>query len=224
VPSAPSYAPAEIDAGERLFRRPWAFVRSAPSLEALPEADRPEFAFAGRSNVGKSTLLNALAGRHRLARVSQTPGRTQELNFFAAPEVACYLVDMPGYGFAEAPKQKVAAWTRLVGDYLRGRATLARVFLLIDARRGLKDVDRSVTHLLDEAAVSYQFVLTKADKVAAERLAAVLTPLAAAAGRHPAAHPIPLVTSAVAGDGIDLLRAEIARLLAGGEALLEEPA
>jgi GTP-binding protein len=131
---------------------------------------------------------------------------------------------MPGYGFAEAPKQKVAAWTRLVGDYLRGRATLARVFLLIDARRGLKDVDRSVTHLLDEAAVSYQFVLTKADKVAAERLAAVLTPLAAAAGRHPAAHPIPLVTSAVAGDGIDLLRAEIARLLAGGEALLEEPA
>jgi GTP-binding protein len=208
------YSKTEIEAGERLFRRPWQFVLSAPTLEALPPADRPEIAVAGRSNVGKSTLLNALTGHHRLARVSNTPGRTQDLNFFAAPGVDCYLVDMPGYGFAEAPRSKVASWTRLIGDYLRGRPTLARVILLIDARRGLKDVDRTVMRLLDDAAVSYQLVLTKTDKVPAQTLPALEAALADAISRHPAAHPATLATSAITGAGIDLLRAEIARLLA----------
>ncbi len=208
------YSKTEIEAGERLFRRPWQFVLSAPTLEALPPADRLEIAVAGRSNVGKSTLLNALTGHHRLARVSNTPGRTQDLNFFAAPGVDCYLVDMPGYGFAEAPRTKVASWTRLIGDYLRGRPTLARVILLIDARRGLKDVDRTVMRLLDDAAVSYQLVLTKTDKVPAQTLPALESALADAISRHPAAHPATLATSAITSAGIDLLRAEIARLLA----------
>ena len=219
------YSNTEIEAGERLFRRPWQFVLSAPTLEALPPADRPEIAVAGRSNVGKSTLLNALTGQHRLARVSNTPGRTQDLNFFAVPGVDCYLVDMPGYGFAEAPRTKVASWTRLIGDYLRGRPTLARVILLIDARRGLKEVDRTVMRLLDDAAVSYQLVLTKTDKVPAHTLPAVEASLAEAIRQHPAAHPETLATSAITGEGIDLLRAEIARLLA--ERLpgsLDEPA
>ncbi len=208
------YSKTEIEAGERLFRRPWQFVLSAPTLEALPPADRLEIAVAGRSNVGKSTLLNALTGQHGLARVSNTPGRTQDLNFFAAPGVDSYLVDMPGYGFAEAPRTKVASWTRLIGDYLRGRPTLARVILLIDARRGLKDVDRTVMRLLDDAAVSYQLVLTKTDKVPAQTLPALEAALADAISRHPAAHPATLATSAITGAGIDLLRAEIARLLA----------
>jgi GTP-binding protein len=208
------YSKTEIETGERLFRRPWQFVLSAPTVEALPPADRPEIAVAGRSNVGKSTLLNALTDHHGLARVSRTPGRTQELNFFAAPGVDCYLVDMPGYGFAEAPRTKVASWTRLIGDYLRGRPTLARVILLIDARRGLKEVDRTVMRLLDEAAVSYQIVLTKADKIPAHTLPVVETSLAEAIRQHPAAHPETLATSAITGEGIDLLRAEIARLLA----------
>jgi GTP-binding protein len=149
-----------------------------------------------------------------LARTSNTPGRTQELNFFRADAAPLYLVDMPGYGFAEAPRSKVASWTRLIGDYLRGRPTLARVILLIDARRGLKDVDRTVMRLLDDAAVSYQLVLTKTDKVPAQTLPALEAALADAISRHPAAHPATLATSAITGAGIDLLRAEIARLLA----------
>jgi GTP-binding protein len=212
--SEPGFSAAEIDAGDRLFRRPWDFVRGVPSLELLPEADRPEIAFAGRSNVGKSSLINALVGHRGLARTSNTPGRTQELNFFASPGLSCYLVDLPGFGFAKAPKRKVAAWTRLVGEYLRGRATLLRVFLLIDARHGLMDADRAVMHELDDTAVSYQLVLTKADKIAEEARAAVLDATVAAVSGHPAAHPLVLVTSAVTRYGIASLRAEIARLLA----------
>ena len=152
---------------QALFRRPWQFLRSAPRLEDLPAAAGPEIAFAGRSNVGKSILINALAGRRGLARTSNTPGRTQDLNFFTAPGVAVTIVDMPGYGFAEAPKAKVDQWTGLVRDYLRGRPTLQRVFLLIDARHGLKSPDLSVMALMDQAAVSYQVVLTKTDKIPA---------------------------------------------------------
>jgi len=224
VACPPRYSPAEIAAGDQLFRKPWRFVCGAPTHEALPAADRPEIALAGRSNVGKSTLLNALAGQLRLARVSHTPGRTQGLNFFATPGVACYLVDMPGYGFAVAPKVRVAAWNRLIEDYLRGRPTLVRVFLLIDARRGLKRVDLSIMRLLDEAAVNYQFVLTKVDKLAERELAAVLASIEAAAARHRAAHPMSLATSAAEGRGIDMLRAEIARLLTETRRSFEKPA
>ena len=181
------FTPDELAAGEALFARPWQFLKSAPALEFLPESDRPEVAFAGRSNVGKSSLLNALVRRRGLARASNTPGRTQELNYFETPDVALYLVDMPGYGFAEAPKSKVEAWTRLVKAYLRGRPTLVRVFLLIDARHGLKRVDLDLMELMDEAAVSYQAVLTKTDKVKPQHLAEVMAATHAELARHPAA-------------------------------------
>ena len=160
-----TFTPDEIAAGEAMFARPWQFVKSVPSLEFLPDTDRPEMAFAGRSNVGKSSLINALVGHRGLARTSNTPGRTQELNFFEVPHASLFLVDMPGYGFAKAPKDKVDAWTQLVRDYLRGRPNLVRVFLLIDARHGIKSADEPIMDLLDEAAVSYQVVLTKIDKL-----------------------------------------------------------
>jgi GTP-binding protein len=150
-----------LDTGDTLFRQPWTFLKSAPAPEFLPEADRGEIAFAGRSNVGKSSVINALVNQHGLARTSNTPGRTQELNYFLTERAPLYLVDMPGYGFAQAPKDKVDNWTRLVKGYLRGRPTLARVFLLIDSRHGLKPVDREIMELLNEAAVSFQVVLTK---------------------------------------------------------------
>src|SRR4030081_31952 len=165
------FTPEELAAGEALFAQPWQFVKSAPDLQFLPASDRHEIAFAGRSNVGKSSLINALVKQRGLARTSNTPGRTQELNFFETPGIALFLVDMPGYGFAEAPKAKVEAWTKLVRDFMRGRATLLRVLLLIDARHGLKSVDRAMMALLDEAAVSYQAVLTKTDKIKPPRLA-----------------------------------------------------
>ena len=203
----------ELAAGERLFAKSWAFIRGVPSLDVLPPADRPEIAFAGRSNVGKSSLINAVVRQKALARTSNTPGRTQELNFFAVEGVSCFLVDMPGYGYAEAPKEKVAAWTRLVDDYLRGRPTLKRVFMLVDARHGLKAADKPVMKMLDEAAVSYQIVLTKADKIPETTLRAVIAATVAATGSHPAAHPVIHATSSVGGHGIDLLRAEIAALL-----------
>ena len=219
----PEFTPEELAAGEALFARPWQFVKSAPDLQFLPASDRPEVAFAGRSNVGKSSLINALARRHGLARTSNTPGRTQELNFFELPEVALFIVDMPGYGFAEAPKAKVEAWTRLVKDYLRGRPTLQRVFLLIDARHGLKSVDLAMMALMDEAAVSYQGVLTKADKVKPQHLTEVAAATAAALATHPAAFTRLLTTSSQSGSGIPELRAEIAAIAAIHGARLPPP-
>jgi GTP-binding protein len=205
----------EIAAGEALFRRPWEFLRSVPRLDVLPPAAGPEIAFAGRSNVGKSSLINALVGRRGLARTSNTPGRTQELNFFGAAGAALTIVDMPGYGFAQAPKGKVDEWTGLARDYLRGRPTLVRVLLLIDARHGLKPPDRDVMELMDQAAVSYQAVLTKIDKIKPPELARRIATTAEDLRRHAAAYPGLLASSAQTGSGIAELRAQIAQLTAG---------
>jgi GTP-binding protein len=206
--------PSLLAAGDRLFERPWQLLKSAPDLEFLPPADRAEVAFAGRSNVGKSSLINALVRQGGLARTSNTPGRTQELNFFRADAVPLYLVDMPGYGFAKAPKEKVAAWTALVSNYLKGRASLARVFLLVDARHGLKPPDVQVMEMLDQAAVSYQVVLTKSDKISAIALEGVAQATTAAIKAHAAAYPEVIVTSSVEAAGIGELRAAIARIVA----------
>jgi GTP-binding protein len=208
-----AFTDEEIGAGEALFRRPWQFLLSAPRLEVLPAAAGPEIAFAGRSNVGKSSLINALVARRGLARTSNTPGRTQELNFFVTPGVALTLIDMPGYGFAEAPKAKVEAWTGLVRDYLKGRPTLLRVFLLIDARHGLKSSDLAVMELMDQAAVSYQAVLTKIDKIKPPELARILERTRTELKTHAAAYPALLVTSVRTGVGIPELRAQIAQLM-----------
>ena len=202
-----------LAAGEALFAQPWQFLKSVPALEFLPPADRPEIAFAGRSNVGKSSLLNALVGQKGLARTSNTPGRTQELNFFLTQSVRLYLVDMPGYGFAKAPKQKVEAWTELIRAYLRGRPTLARVFLLIDSRHGLKPPDQTIMRLLDEAAVTYQAVLTKVDKIKEHELEAVASRLREALQSHAAAYPDIIATSSEKATGIAELRAVVARLV-----------
>ena len=200
-----------------MFKGPCVFVKGVTSIEALPDDGRPEIAFAGRSNVGKSSLLNALTGRKTLARVSVTPGRTREINFFALGlTAALYLVDMPGYGYAKAPKSAVKGWTRLIGDYLRGRRELKRVFLLIDARHGIKPNDRETMKLMDESAVSYQAVLTKADKPKASELAAVIAKAEAELAKHPAAYPQVLVTSARTGSGIAELRAAVAALSPNG--------
>ena len=210
--TADEFTRDEIEAGEALFRRPWQFLKSVPSLEFLPDPDRTEIAFAGRSNVGKSSLINALVNQHGLARASNTPGRTQELNFFELPGLSFFLVDMPGYGFAQAPKAKVEQWTRLVKDYLRGRPTLARVFLLVDARHGLKSADKTVMALMDEAAVSYQAVLTKTDKIKPTDLTRMHQATAEELRKHAAAYPVLLATSSETAAGVAELRAEIARI------------
>jgi GTP-binding protein len=211
--SAHAFTTGEIGAGRRLFAPEWRFVSAAGSAASLPAMRGVEIAFVGRSNVGKSSLINALTNRSGLARTSHTPGRTQELVFFAADD-RLTLVDMPGYGYAAAPKAKVAAWTALIHAYLRGRANLARVYILVDARRGLTTADDEVLETLDMAAVSYQIVLTKADEVRAPDLAGRQEATAAALRQHAAAFPETLATSVRSGVGIPELRAAIARLLA----------
>jgi GTP-binding protein len=215
MPETDDAAAASLEAGRRLFARPWHFLAGSGSIASLPRATGVEVAFAGRSNVGKSSLINALCGQKALARTSNTPGRTRELNFFGADDAGIVLVDMPGYGYARAPKQKVGDWTRLVFDFLRGRSSLRRVYVLVDARHGLKDNDSETLTALDKAAVSYQVVLTKTDKLTAAALAGTLAALRGALARHPAAHPDVLATSAETGAGIAALRAEIAMIAAG---------
>ncbi len=191
----------------KLFSGPVTFLKSAPQLEFLPAPGVPEIAFAGRSNVGKSSLLNRLTNRNSLARTSTTPGRTQELNFFEVGDpVRLRLVDMPGYGFAKAPRDLARKWRYLINDYLRGRQVLKRTLLLIDSRHGLKDNDREVMKMLDDAAVSYRVVLTKADKIKASELADVERMTVEEARTHPAAHPEIIVTSSDSGMGVDALR------------------
>ncbi|MEO0992821.1 MAG: ribosome biogenesis GTP-binding protein YihA/YsxC [Pseudomonadota bacterium] len=203
----PEPEPEAAEAGRLLFAGPCDFVKGVVALDGLPPADRVEVCFAGRSNVGKSSLINALTGRKGLARASNTPGRTQELNYFALGD-RLYMVDLPGYGYAKAPKDKVAAWQALLRAYLAGRVSLRRVFVLIDSRHGVKSADHEIMALLDTAAVSFQAVLTKADKKGAaltRTVEAVKTDLA----RHPTAYPEILTTSAETGQGLDRLRAAI---------------
>jgi GTP-binding protein len=203
-----------IEQGRKLFAGDWQFFWASPSVETLPPMAGLEVAFAGRSNVGKSSLINALTGRNALARTSHTPGRTQELIFFEGTDKdGLRLVDMPGYGYASAPKTKVASWTALIHKFLQGRASLARVYVLVDARHGLKDVDQDVLKTLDKSAVSYQVVLTKADQVKAAELAESLGSTTTALAKHPAAFPDVLVTSSRSGAGMPELRAAMMRLL-----------
>ena len=200
----------QIEAARKIFAGPVAFLKSAPELRHLPDPVVPEVAFAGRSNVGKSSLLNALTGRNSLARTSVTPGRTQELNFFEVGDPLLFrLVDMPGYGFAKAPKDVVRKWRYLVNDFLRGRQVLKRALVLIDSRHGIKEVDREILDMLDDAAVSYRIVLTKADKIKATELVAVRERTEAEARKRPAAHPDILATSSEKGMGIPELRAAV---------------
>jgi GTP-binding protein len=202
---------AELEeAARKLFSGPVSFLKSAPELKFLPDPGAPEIAFAGRSNVGKSSLLNRLTNRSSLARTSNTPGRTQELNYFEVGDpVRLRLVDMPGYGFAKAPKDLARRWRFLVNDYLRGRQVLKRALVLIDSRHGIKDVDREVMQMLDDAAVGYRVVLTKADKIKASELAEVTARTEEEARKRPAAHPEIIATSGEKGLGMDRLRAAV---------------
>ncbi len=210
-PLAPEPEEAAREAGRLMFAGPVDFVKGVVAMSGLPPADRLEVCFAGRSNVGKSSLINALTGRKALARASNTPGRTQELNFFALGETR-YLVDLPGYGYAEAPKPVVEKWQALLKAYLSGRQTLRRAFVLIDTRHGVKAVDEEILALLDRSAVTFQAVLTKADKVSRAEREATLAQVRGALAKHPAAFPEIVVTSAEKGDGIETLRAIIATL------------
>ena len=210
--SGSDFSRTELETGRRLFAGDWHFASAAGSPASLPPMRGTEIAMAGRSNVGKSSLINALTGRRALARTSRTPGRTQELVFFSGGE-GLTLVDMPGYGYAVAPKTKIAAWTALIHAYLRGRANLARVYLLVDARHGLKDADETVLDLLGGAAVSHEIVLTKCDAVNPADLAERIAAVPAAGARRPAAFPGLLATSAERGAGIPEMRAAVARLL-----------
>lgn len=210
----PEPEPDEAEAARKAFMGPCDFVKGVVAIDTLPAADRPEVCFAGRSNVGKSSLINALTGRKGLARASNTPGRTQEINYFSLGTRG-YLVDLPGYGFAEAPKGKVDQWQALLRAYLAGRVTLARAYVLIDGRHGVKAVDHEIMTLLDRSAVSFQAVLTKADKPRGGALAPVVESVKADLARHPAAYPEIIVTSSETGAGIPSLRAAILRLMPG---------
>ncbi len=200
------------EAGRLMFAGPVDFVKGVVAMSGLPPADRLEVCFAGRSNVGKSSLINALTGRKNLARASNTPGRTQEINYFTLGE-SRYLVDLPGYGYAEAPLAIVAKWQALLKSYLAGRQTLRRAFVLIDTRHGVKAVDEEILQLLDRSAVTFQAVLTKADKVSKAERDAVIEQVKGALAKHPAAYPEIVVTSSEKGDGIETLRAIIATLV-----------
>lgn len=213
LPAEDDFTPAEIETGRKLFAQHCDFVLGAAGLAQIPDTDMPEIAFAGRSNVGKSSLVNALTGRKTLARTSHTPGRTQQVNFFDLSG-QMMIADLPGYGFAKAPKDQVAKWTRLVNAYLKGRVQLMRVLVLVDSRHGIKDVDRKIFTMLDEAAVSYQVVLTKIDKIKAAQLDKLLETTHAELARHVAAHPVIRATSSAKSIGIEELRADLARLAA----------
>lgn len=208
---APDPEDSAREAGRLLFAGPVDFVKGVVAMPGLPPADRLEVCFAGRSNVGKSSLINALTGRKALARASNTPGRTQEINFFALGDLR-YLVDLPGYGYAEAPVAIVEKWQRLLKAYLAGRQTLRRAFVLIDTRHGVKAVDEEILTLLDRSAVTFQVVMTKADKVSRAERDANIDQVRGALARHPAAYPEIVVTSSEKGDGIETLRAIIATL------------
>ena len=209
---APKFTDQDLEAGRLLFARPFTFIKGAVRIGDLPEPDRLEIAFAGRSNVGKSSLINALTGAG-IARTSNTPGRTQELNIFESDNAPLRIVDMPGYGFAKAPEAKVKQWTRLIHQYLTGRPNLRRVYVLIDGRHGPNANDKSVMNELDKAAVSYQVVVTKADKPNHTELNEALRKTREAIAKRPAAHPDLIVTSSETKFGMETLRAEIQRLL-----------
>jgi GTP-binding protein len=211
-PLAPTADDAAREAGRLLFAGPVDFVKGVVAMSGLPPADRMEVCFAGRSNVGKSSLINALTGRKSLARASNTPGRTQEINYFALGD-ARYMVDLPGYGYAEAPVAVVAKWQALLRAYLAGRQTLRRAFVLIDTRHGVKAVDEEILTLLDRSALAFQVVMTKADKVSHAERDATIEQVRAALAKHPAAYPELVVTSSEKGDGIETLRAIIATLV-----------